>query len=642
MKSSMKVRLGFSHISLSVMLALSLSLAHLAHAQTSATVVATSAKKRIDKAADLPRFSYPVKGNLETWVRDEALFAPFAAKLRTDLESVLAQYDISDKAMQRQMLGTLLQLDMLEGKDLPALARIEAIRALEEKPADQLMSGMQTRAMIQSRLSLGLAPNTSTNTATTPAYRAEVGRRIAQTLKDMPYLTVANEVKAAKARAELVGETLVLGNVRDVLQPIVDKSGALSSELAPDVVAARYALLLRLPLKQTLIDTFGTYLTANKVDKADIWAARSVTLPESSPGKTYTPVTVAVWDSGVDSAIFKNQVLRDARGKAMFIAFDKHGAPSNTELQTMPPALLAKLPQMMARTKGFSDLQSNVESPEATNVKQYLSSLKPDEFKPAIEEISLAGNYGHGTHVAGIAMDGNPHARLLIARMEFGHTLTPDPCPSRAQSAADARALSAQIAFLKLNTARVVNMSWGGSINAIESELEKCDGKQTPEQRKALARELFQVMRDTLKRGFVSAPEVLWITAAGNSNQDASFTEDAPADLVLPNLLTVGAVDRAGDEADFTSYGPTVKVHANGYQVESYLPGGARVALSGTSMAAPQVANLAGKLLAVNPKLTPPQVIQIITSTADKSADGRRTLVNPVNAMAMAMAKAVR
>ena len=614
--------------SMCVAVAIGFSVAPTAQAQTESSA-STAVKKRIDKAADLPRFSYPAKGNLEAWVRDETVFAPFAAKLRIDLEGVLKQYDIADKSMQRQMLSTLLQLDILEGKDLPAMARIEAIRALEEKPADQLMSGLQTRAMIQSRLMLG--------NSDTPAYRAEVGRRIALGLKDMPYLTVANEVKSAKARAELVGETLVLGNVRNVLQPIVDKSGALSSELAPDVVSARYALLMRLPLKQTLIDSFGAYLTANKVDKADIWAARNVTLPDASPGKTYTPVTVAVWDSGVDSAIFKNQVLRNSRGKALLIAFDKYGAPSDTELQVLPPALLAKLPQMMARTKGFSDLQSNVESPEATDVKQFLSSLKPDEFKPAIEEINLAGNYEHGTHVAGIAMEGNPHARLLIARMEYGHTLTPDPCPSRAQSAADAKALSAQIAFLKQNKARVVNMSWGGSVKAIESELEKCETKQTPEQRKVVARELFQVMRDTLKRGFASAPEVLWITAAGNSNQDASFAEDAPADLVLPNLLTVGAVDRAGDEADFTSYGPTVKVHANGYQVESYLPGGQRVALSGTSMAAPQVANLAGKLLAVNPKLTPPQVIQIIVSTADKSADGRRTLLNPVNAMAKAV-----
>jgi subtilisin family serine protease len=71
---------------------------------------------------------------------------------------------------------------------------------------------------------------------------------------------------------------------------------------------------------------------------------------------------------------------------------------------------------------------------------------------------------------------------------------------------------------------------------------------------------------------------------------DAAFEAAIPSDIVLPNLLTVGAVDMAGDEAPFTSYGPTVKAHANGYQVESYLPGGERVAFSGTSMASPQVA----------------------------------------------------
>ena len=52
--------------------AFSLATTPLAHAQANAAV----AKKRIDKAADLPRFSYPAKGNLETWVRDEAVFAP--------------------------------------------------------------------------------------------------------------------------------------------------------------------------------------------------------------------------------------------------------------------------------------------------------------------------------------------------------------------------------------------------------------------------------------------------------------------------------------------------------------------------------------------------------------------------------------
>ncbi len=396
----------------------------------------------------------------------------------------------------------------------------------------------------------------------------------------MPYAVVANDVKEAKAGAELIGESLVLGRLRDVLQPVVDKAGALSSDLAPGIASARYTLTVRLPLKQALVDSYAAYLAANKLDKPDIWAARNVML---ASGRGYTPVNVAVWDSGVDSALFGRQVLRDPNGKPRLIAFDKYSNPSAGELEPIPRELQSKLPTMKARSKGFSDLQSNIDSPEAAEVKRFLSALKPDEYKAAVEEIGLAGNYEHGTHVAGIALAGNPYARLLIARIEFGHTLRPDPCPSRAQADKDALALLQTIAFFKRHHARVVNMSWGGSVRAIETDLEQCGVGKTPDERKALAREYFDIARQAMVKGFSGAPGILWITAAGNSNQDASFAEDAPADIVLPNLLTVGAVDQAGDEASFTSYGPTVKVHANGYQVESVLPGGDRVALSGTS-----------------------------------------------------------
>jgi subtilisin family serine protease len=79
-------------------------------------------------------------------------------------------------------------------------------------------------------------------------------------------------------------------------------------------------------------------------------------------------------------------------------------------------------------------------------------------------------------------------------------------------------------------------------------------------------------------------------------------------------------------------------VDANGYEVESYIPGGDRLKMSGTSMASPNVANLAAKILVVNPKLTPPQVIDIIRKTAEKTADGRRNLIDPKKAVAAAQA----
>jgi len=583
-------------------------------------------KPRIEKAADLPRFTYPLKGSLEALVKDPTTFAAFSADLRRDVESVLAKYEIADKASERELLGTLLQLDLLAGKDADALKRIEQIRVLQEKPADKLLTGLQARAIIDGRMAAGSGP----------AYLAAVRSSLEASLKPLPYEVIANDIKEAKASAELLGEGRLLGYVNEVLQPTVDKTGALSSELAPGLVSVRYALVLRLPLKQTLVDTYSAYLAANKLEKPDIWAARDVSLES---GRPYAPVILAVWDSGVDTTLFKGQVVRNAKGDPVLIGFDKYSNPQNTELQVLTPTLQARLPTMKARTKGFSDLQSNVDSPEASEVKQLLSTLPPEQYKPTVEELSLAGNYMHGTHVAGIALAGNPYARLLVGRMEFGNTLIPDPCPSLEQTRKDAKSYAETVEFLKRNKARVVNMSWGGSVNAIEGDLELCGIGKTQEERKKLAREYFEIDKQALEKAFASASEILFITAAGNSNQDASFAEDAPADIVLPNLLTVGAVDRAGDEASFTSYGPTVKVHANGYQVESYLPGGDRVAFSGTSMASPQVANLAGKILAVNPALTPPQVIEIIVSTAEKSSDGRRTLINPKRALEAARPK---
>jgi subtilisin family serine protease len=585
-------------------------------------------KPRIDKAADLPRFTYAVSGKLESLVRDEAAFAPFAVKLRADVESVLGDYEIADKSTQRQLQNTLLQLDVLEGKHAAALARVETLRALQDKPADKLLTGLLARAVVETRQQ---AP-----AATPQAYSADVAERLSAALKPLPFAVVSNGIKQAKASAELVGESLVLGNVRSVLQPIVDQAGALSSDLAPGIVSARYALTVPLPLKQTLIDTYGRYLQANQVEKPDIWAVRNVTLPA---GKKGTPVIVAVWDSGVDSSLFKQQLLRGGRGQPVFLAFDKYSVPARTELLPIPPALQSQLPLMKARSKGFSDLQANIDSPQAAEIKQLLSNLKPDEYKATIEAIVLTGQYEHGTHVAGIALDGNPFARVMSVRMEFGHTLQPDPCPSRAQAEKDAKALSAEIEFIKRHKARVVNMSWGGSVSAIQGDLEKCGTGKTPDDRKKLAREYFDLFHSVLVKGFASAPQTLWIAAAGNSNEDASFAEDAPANIVLPNLLTVGAVDRAGDEASFTSYGPTVKVHANGYQVESFIPGGERVALSGTSMAAPQVTNLAAKMLAVNPRLTPAQLIEIIIGTSEKTVDGRRTLVHPARAVEAARSR---
>ena len=65
--------------------------------------------------------------------------------------------------------------------------------------------------------------------------------------------------------------------------------------------------------------------------------------------------------------------------------------------------------------------------------------------------------------------------------------------------------------------------------------------------------------------------------------------------------------------------------------------GGEKMKLSGTSMAAPQVANLAAKLFAMRPELSVAQAKQLILEGAERN--GRVNLIDPKKTLALAGAK---
>jgi len=586
-------------------------------------LMAQAPKKKITRAADVPQFQYAVNGKVEDLIKSEEAFKPFAAQVRRDVEGVLRDYEIDDASTKRGLLGTLAALDLLDGRDGDCLKRLDEIRALEEKPSAKAISGLTTRAILEAR-------RTSSDRNST-AYRQAVYGAVKRALDGMPFEVVQNDVKSTKASTEIVTEALLVGQIRASFDPVVQKSGSLSSDMANALPSMRMALVERIPLRDTLNEALGAYLSAHNKEKKDIWAEREVTL---EAGRNYRPVNVAVWDSGVDLAIFKDQVVKDADGRPAVIAYDMKGYKTTGNLYPLNAEQSRRFPQARSELKGLSDLQANVESPEATQLRQEMAKLKPDEVKPFLEEVSLFSVYSHGTHVAGILLAGNPYARVLAGRLTFDYKMIPDPCPTREQTDREAAAMQDYVDFFKRNQVRVVNMSWGGTVKEFEGGLEKCGiGKDTDE-RKQLARTYFEIEKGALDKAMRSAPEILFVAAAGNANADSSFDEAIPASLRLPNLITVGAVDKAGDEAGFTSYGPTVVVHANGFEVESYIPGGTRLKMSGTSMASPNAANLAAKLLVLNPKLTPPEVIEIMRKTAEKTADGRRVLLNPKKAVA--------
>jgi subtilisin family serine protease len=599
-------------------------LAFAAFALLAAASQAQTPKKKIARASDLPVFQYKIDGKVEDLVQSEEAFRRLATQIRRDVESVLRDYDVEDRATKRSLLSTLVALDILEKRDDDAGAKLAEIKSLEDKPGQKAISGLVTSAILEA--------HKHTPEVNSQQYRQALYQALKRSLDGLDYGVVQNDLKSVKAGIEITTRALIVGQIQSTMDPVVEKTGSLSSDLADRLPGARMVLVERLPVTPVITEALSGYLTAHNAGKKDIWAIRSVTL---EPGKEYKPVNVAAWDSGVDISIFKDR-LKTADGEPAVIAYDLENRKTTGNLYPLTPEQKAKYKDAESELKAFSDLQANVDSPEATQLRKTISSLKPDQVRPFIEQISLYGNYSHGTHVAGILLSGNPYARLVTARLTFDYKLIPDPCPSRELSERAAAASQAYIDFFKRNGVRVVNMSWGGSEKDFEDGLEKCGIGKTAEERKQEARELFEIEKTGLQKAFESAPEILFVAAAGNANGDSTFSEFIPSSLKLPNLLTVGAVDKAGDEASFTSYGPTVLVHANGYEVESYVPGGDRIRMSGTSMASPNVANLAAKILAVNPKLSPPQVIALIRETTEKSADGRRFLIDPKKAVVAA------
>jgi thermitase len=197
----------------------------------------------------------------------------------------------------------------------------------------------------------------------------------------------------------------------------------------------------------------------------------------------------------------------------------------------------------------------------------------------------LADDYGHGTHVAGIAA-----ARINngtgIAGMAGGCTIMPVDVFNYGIGTYES--LIRGIVYATDNGARVINMSLGAT---------------------------------SYSRGEQSAVDYAWshgvvvVASAGNNGGDAIHYPAAHEHAIAVSGTT------ATDGWAGYIYGDFVDVAAPGSSVYSTFPTDSYRSWGGTSMAAPHVSGLAALVLSMNPDLTPDQVRDLIEQNADDVGD---------------------
>ena len=309
----------------------------------------------IAKQADLPRFSYKIPGTATRFVEADAKdFDAFAAQVGKDIDGILAGYQIDDKSTMAELLGAKLSVQELAGDYAGGLKTIDQLRALQTKPAAQALTGLVVQARLQAAIDAGGESG--------PAFEAAFRKHYNDAVAPLPWAVVKDGVKGGYGYSRIAGRASTLAGVTTELDPAAAKSGALDAPEAWDLIGTRVELKYGIPMATARADVLHAYIAKNDTPVPEIWTQREVTLTAADK---LTPVNVAIWDSGVDVAIFPKQLFNDPHPTASGthgLAFDDLGNPSKDWTYPISKAQKGAYPTFQQVQRGRIDLQKDRKS----------------------------------------------------------------------------------------------------------------------------------------------------------------------------------------------------------------------------------------------------------------------------------------
>ncbi|QBP42584.1 cell wall-binding repeat-containing protein [Paenisporosarcina antarctica] len=193
---------------------------------------------------------------------------------------------------------------------------------------------------------------------------------------------------------------------------------------------------------------------------------------------------------------------------------------------------------------------------------------------------AMDGN-GHGTHVSGI-IAAEANNQYSMAGINAYTKILPVKVLDDSGSG-DTEQIAYGIKYAVDNGANVINLSLGGSYS--------------------------RVLEYALK--YANDHDVTVVAASGNDGyEEISY----PASSQY--AISVGATNRLDIVSDYSNFGSGLDLVAPGTEIPSLMPDGNVTIMSGTSMATPHVAAVAGLLLSRNSELLPSEIEKILTKTA--------------------------
>jgi hypothetical protein len=340
--------------------------------------------------------------------------------MKSDIEVVLARYDIRDRATLAQFQSMLREIAVFE-TDEPGFNKANRLyREYLDKPALKVWTGTVDGARFAA-----LSRAKGGSAALRTAFAAELTSRLAT----LDWSVTGQTVKERYRSRALASPALRRASLVEALQPTVDAGGSLDMPSLAGLLATVNDVKQLIPLADAERAAEKAWIDKNDRVKPDIWSLRDVTLQN----RGLTPVMIGIWDSGVDTDVFPSiawsnpkELLngKDDDGNGLIddihgIAIDVNGEHVSNTLLTIPPELAGEFKRIELIGRGQSELQAGLDTPATRQTIQFFRAGSAEEIQSVLNGLGWYGSYSHGTHVTGIAVKGNPAARVLVARTAF-------------------------------------------------------------------------------------------------------------------------------------------------------------------------------------------------------------------------------